>query len=306
MKHTHKKPWALSALILLCAVLATSCIPPYYMKMNPPADSDKPLPVPAGDNSCWLHTAANMLAGAGYGNGNTLQDRADDIWNDMDAHYRLANGDFDGGWIDSALQWWLGSANNVWPNNLYRVVTVYGNKIPKDPWANPNGAMDIGNHLRACNFVGVSISYPVAGPTVGAGGHAITAWGDSDNNHETLTSNPSGIRVADSDRDTGGDVQAYTYDAYNNPNPGGANEGNGWYFDYKANHYYIKHITTLTPAQVILDVNSVRATGSYQILQISERAAANLYYQASTDADRFTYSTTVDQPGVPTITEADP
>jgi hypothetical protein len=95
------------------------------MKMDPAPDSDKPLPVPAGDNSCWLHTAANMLAGAGYGTGTTVQARADDIWADMNSNYGTANG----GWIDTALQWWLQSANNAWTANPCTVVTVYGNKV---------------------------------------------------------------------------------------------------------------------------------------------------------------------------------
>jgi hypothetical protein len=34
---------------------ATPTMP--YMKMQPAPDSDKPLPVPSGDGSCWLHTA---------------------------------------------------------------------------------------------------------------------------------------------------------------------------------------------------------------------------------------------------------
>ncbi len=301
----------LAAFLVILAVGCTPTVAPAtpvnpYMKMDPPADSDKPLPVPAGDGSCWLHTAANMLAGAGYGTGTTLEDRVNDIWNDMDAHYQQPNGDFNGGWIDSALQWWLGSANNTWTNNPYTVVTVYGNKSPKNPWANANGAMDIGNELRACNFVGLSISWPVAGATVGNGGHAITAWGDTTFSSQTLTANPTGVRVTNSDTDTGGDVQAYTYDAYNNPNPGGANEGNGWYFNYGATHPYIKHIVTLSPTQGSSGPNAVRVIGSYQIQQTAKQPATDLHYRVGTDVDILSYRTWLDWPGTPSITEAQP
>jgi hypothetical protein len=67
-----------------------------YMKMDPPPDVDKAAHGHAGTNSCWLATAANMLAGAGYGVGVTVQQRADNIYNQLAAHYGVANG----GWAD--------------------------------------------------------------------------------------------------------------------------------------------------------------------------------------------------------------
>ena len=70
------------------------------MKMNPPPDADKA----AGggtNNSCWLATASNMLAGAGYGDGTTVQQRADDIYADMTGNYGIAPS----GWTDVALSW---------------------------------------------------------------------------------------------------------------------------------------------------------------------------------------------------------
>ncbi|MEN8226315.1 MAG: hypothetical protein ABFS05_13245, partial [Bacteroidota bacterium] len=223
-------------LLVSLMIMFTSC---KYMKMDPPPDVDK-----AGgggtDNSCWMATASNMLAGAGYGNGTTVQDRADDIYADMVANYGIANG----GWTDAALSWWLSSTNNIWTTNPYTVVTVYGHKT-RIPWANAGGAQFVGNELRRCQFTGLSISWPQTGSS-GYGGHAITAWGDNMGNG-TLTTNPVSVRVTDSDKDTGGDVQEYTYDDYTSPNPGGANNGNGWYFDYSTNHPFIKHIITLCP-----------------------------------------------------------
>ena len=284
------------ALPLILGLLSTSCT---YMKMNPPPDADKV--VLAGNNSCWLATASNMLAGAGYGSGATVQARADDIYADMTGNYGVANG----GWTDTAVSWWLGSSNNTWTTNSYTVVTVYGNKSPKYPWSNADGAEDIGNELRTCNLVGISISWPTDAvvngtPVIGSGGHAITGWGDSywlpwEDYSDPITANPSNVRVSDSDNDTGGNVQRYRYDGYNNPNPGGANEGNGWYFSYDPNHPYIKHIITLTPTQTAGGgAMTQRVLGSYKIHQDKATSATDLHYQVGTDAEILTYNTRVD------------
>lgn len=284
----------------LC-VFCTSCI---YMKMSPPPDVDKAFLT--GNNSCYLATASNMLAGAGYGSGNIVQDRADEIYGEMVARFGTDNG----GWTDAALDWWLfNSGENTWPNNPYTVVTVYGNKTPKYPWAEPNGARIIGSELRSCNFVGLSISWPTNAPgQIGERGHAITGWGDR-SGEATLTRNPSRVRVVDSDRDTGGDVQSYTYDAYTNPNPGGANEGNGWYFNYDTNHPYIKHIVTLSPTEYPSGAKMTqKVVGSYKVHQPKETKATDLHYEVGTDVDILSYKTTVDwlTKNLPSITESEP
>jgi hypothetical protein len=287
--------------VTFLVLLSSGCA---YMKMSPPPDADKTFT--AGNNSCYLATAANMLAGAGYGTGTTVQQRSDAIYGQLIAQFGTANG----GWTDTAISWWLGSANNTWPNNPYTVVTVLGNKSPKNPWADANGAQFIGNELRSCKMVGLSISWPVAGPTVGSGGHAITAWGDELGSQATsIASNPGTVRVTDSDSDAGGNVQAYTYDAYTNPNPAGANEGSGWYFDYDPNHPYIKHIITLasstTPAGATL---AQKVLGSYRIQQTREVPASDLHYTVRTDTNVLTYRTTIDRlrAGTPAIAELQP
>ncbi len=291
-------PWLA---LLLAALLTQGCI---YMKMDPPPDLDKgppPPPSPAVDNTCWMATAANMLAGAGYGNGATVQVRSEDVYGDMVANYGKANG----GWTDTALNWWLSSANNTWPANPYTVVTVYGNKFP-NPWANATGARFIGNELRRCQFVGCSISWPTGNG--GSGGHAITCWGDHSGKSQ-LTTNPTRLRVTDSDADTGGDVQSYRYDTYTNPNPAGSNEGNGWYFDYSNNHPFIKHIVTLCSTDNPGDQQlTQKVVGSYRIHQDSRTDATDLHYRVGTDVDILSYRTTVSwkADGPPAITESQP
>ncbi|MEE4120157.1 MAG: hypothetical protein V2I65_14170 [Paracoccaceae bacterium] len=303
-----KRAWRLSA----SAVALIACASCTYMKANPPADVDKDPAVAGIDNSCWMAAASNMLAGAGYGAGATLQERADDIYADMTAHWPVANS----GWIDTALQWWLSSANNTSTTNPYQVVTVYGNKNPKAPWADPDGAEFIGNELRACHFVGLSISSPTADPNIdGVGGHAFTAWGDNAwappaDYNDPLSDNPPNLRAADSDNDAGGDVQVYAYDDYTNPNPGGPNEGDGWYIDYYANHPFLKHITVLSPtvATTTGRENIVRVVGSYRLRQENETAATDLHYEVGTDATILSYLTRLDRDAddPPTITESAP
>lgn len=299
------------ALILTVSFLIASCS---YMKMDPPSDTDKAgvaNPPIVNDNSCWMATAANMLAGAGYGNGASLQARAVDIYNDLVAWQTIPTnptGIANGGWTDTAINWWIGSANNIWLTNTYTDVTVHGNKSPKIPWADANGAQFIGNELRSCQFLGLSISWPTFGASIGSGGHAITGWGDH-NGSGTLSVNPNRVRVSDSDTDAGGDVQSYSYDTYTNPNPSGPNEGNGWYFDYDANHPYIKHIITLCPTQTAAgQMTTQKVVGSYRIHQSNEIKAIDLHYDVSTDVNILSYKTDIDwtSDAQPSITESSP
>lgn len=272
--------------VLLLAILTGGCT---YMKMSPPPDSDKPLPVPIGDNSCWMHTASNMLAGAGYGTGTTVQARADAIFKQMNTNY----GTLHGGWPDAALQWWLGSANNTSNNNPYTLVSVLGNKV-KTPWQNANAPRDMGDSLRICDMLGMCIY----GATLH---HAITPWGDNGPNSSTpLTGNPGKVRVVDSDTDNGGDVQVYTYDPYTDPS-----RGNGWYFNYTTPHPFLENIVTLSRTRGS-GVNSVMVTGSYQIHQNLKVSATDLHYRVGTDVDILTYRTWLNWSGTPAITEAQP
>ncbi|MEN8251584.1 MAG: hypothetical protein ABFS32_21850, partial [Bacteroidota bacterium] len=92
--------------------------------------------------------------------------------------------------------------------------------------------------------------------------------------------------------------------------PGGANNGNGWYFDYSTNHPFIKHIITLCPTDDPSDeTQTQKVIGSYKIHQSVEDVAANdLHYRVWTDADILSYRTTIDWTDKvsPAITEASP
>ena len=292
-------------LLICCSsliFLAHKCPP--YQKMKPPPDVDKPVPIADNDNSCWMATAANMLAGAGYGNGATVQQRAADVFADMAAEFGIS----DRGWPDTALQWWLNSSNNTWPTNHYTLVTVLGTKSML-PWDDSNIPRTIGNELRKCQFVGLGFSWPTNAPgTVGYGGHATTAWGDNFG-ESNLTHNPKKIHMSDSDRDTEGDIQIYKYDSYNHPNPGGPNEGNGCYFNFGPNHPYIRCIFTLCPTQYTASSRySQKVVGSYKIHQNNRIDATNLHYRVGSDTKILNYLTTIDWTSdiSPAITESQP
>ncbi|WP_031433015.1 hypothetical protein [Methylomarinum vadi] len=96
IRNNKKRYWFPYGVLALIGFLTSSCT---YMKMNPPPDTDKAFL--AGNNTCYLATAANMLAGAGYGTGGTVQARADNIYANLTDHFGTANT----GWTDTALNY---------------------------------------------------------------------------------------------------------------------------------------------------------------------------------------------------------
>ena len=310
------------AVIIILAIFTVSTFADW--RRDPASDVDKEflsgneyliIGVPPNpDNSCWLASASNMLAGAGYGTGGNVQERAEDIYVDL-LRWQFSldplnvHGTADGGWIDTALTWWLGSANNTWPSNPYTIVNVYGNKV-KTPYTNPSLPRTIGNKLRDYELVGLSISKPrVTAGGSPSGGHAVTAWGDDETSF-ALRRNPDEVMIGDSDRDEGGDYQSYSYDDYTNPNPDGFNEGDGWYINFAANHWFIKHIATLSPADSPVDPSdgpTQLVMGSYKIKQDDLEYATDLHYTTWTDYNILSYRTEIDWPteNAPIITESD-
>lgn len=225
--------------LLVFLIATNSC---GYLKTNPPPDAERATG--SQDQTSWLAAAANLLADAGYGTGRTVQDRADKIYTDLVNHFSAEAT----GWTDAAIQWWLESELNLWPDNPYKLVRVYGNKRPIVPWDYPSGSSFIGEQLRQGNLVAASISWPASKEDVqGTGGHVLSCWGDDLKLKAPALRKPEHLRVTDSDRNLGGIIQTYRYDDYNNPNPNGYSLGPGWYISYDPNHPFIKNIVTLSP-----------------------------------------------------------
>ena len=75
-------------LILLSAIAGlclTTAVFGDWMKVADPPDVDKDEPGEFYD--CWLVTAANMLAAAGYGTKSTVQARAEEIFEQLQDKY---------------------------------------------------------------------------------------------------------------------------------------------------------------------------------------------------------------------------
>ncbi len=307
------KNLSFSTIVVCLAVFAISGISIQqacadWLKMNPPPDVDKAEHLHGNQPTCWQACAANLLAGAGYGDGNTVQERADDIYNEMVIHFGTANR----GWTDTAVNWWLQDANNTWKNtNPYTFVVIHGNqncKTIRYPWRNTNLPEFVANELRECSMVQLSIRQPTADANIGTGGHAVAAWGDGNDANE-LSGNPNKVKVSDSDYwDISTPVQAYNYDDYNNPNPGDCNEGVGWYINYSNKpHWYIDHVLTLSAT----DPNNPQpqtqtVVGSYKIHQDrNDVNATDLHSKIAGGKRILSYKVDIDWDanGPPTITE---
>jgi hypothetical protein len=309
-----KERFVLRALLLsVCAAVLVTVVYADWQKTNSPPDVDKAEHLHGAKPTCWIAAASNMLAGAGYGDGNNIQERADDIY------LELFNGLVDGNdedWADTALDAWLNSNYNTWSNNPYKVIDFQGHRDPRYPWANPDLPKLIGNELRKCNFVRISLRKPTCGASIGIGGHAITAWGDSGDSND-LTSNPDKVFVSDSDYWlTTENLQKYTYDDYNSPNPDAdkcdddnpPTEGSGWYinYNYNDNHRYIDNIITLSTADGN-DKQTQRVITSYKIHQGQAGNATDLHSKIAVGDDILSYSVSLDWDtnNVPDINESD-
>lgn len=271
--------------ISFICLLLTSVSLAKWLHTDPPPDVDKYAHGHNGTSTCWLATASNILAGAGYGTGTTVQARADSIYTQMVNHYGKG-----AGWTDAAVEWWLSSSNNIWKGtNEYTDVEVYGNKSgtcwlkdSKDGTivGSDSGAMFIGNRLRDSNLVGISITF------TGGGGHAITGWGD-DMDANTLVANPNDVIVTDSDYDLTGDTQQYTYKF----------TGGCWRFYKNQANNFIKHIIVLSPCNPT-SVPTKKVIHSFTAYNRNELGdpATGINYDITSDVNILCYNVDVNWP----------
>ncbi len=82
-----------TSILVLTLLFMVTCLPSPagadWLKLDLPPDADKEYG--SDDATCWLATAANMLAGAGYGYSSpdttSVQGRADYIYEQLKDHY---------------------------------------------------------------------------------------------------------------------------------------------------------------------------------------------------------------------------
>jgi len=280
-----------------------------YLKMNPPPDVDKVDHGHATKPTCWVAAGSNLLAGAGYGDGNNVQERADEIYNEICKNLCDCNKT---GWDDTAIQKWLQSGFNTQKNtNPYTLVRIYGNRTTHQryPYSRTDLPQLVGNHLRRCNFLSLSSSKVDCNDVnVGKDGHSTACWGDDGDDVNDINTNPDKVKISDSDYwNISPPVQTYTYDDYNNPNPDECNEGVGWYFNYNESddHRYIDGYVTLEP--------NTDAFPNPRVLTASARFnyngglpfALDLHYKIASNKRILSYRTSIDWDtnNAPTFTE---
>jgi hypothetical protein len=300
-----------------------------WQLQTPPADVDKQRIWDTSwdwdrtDHSCWMAVAANQLAAVGYGFGATLQDRADDIYRDMIVWQDVAaNGVFDGafkpdgrysgdgleasGWSTTAANWWLGSVHNVWKATQTHYTWGIGvDHGTTAPWNEPDVPEQIGNLLRAGVPVGLDIARidPDTPEGEGRAFHVVTAQGDS-GNASPLTSNPSHVKVTDSDEDTnpatgllwrypGDPIQDHAWFELNNPPF--TYEGPGWYFQRKNELVFVARIVPMFGTANVGNEGTAEVTvGSYQIRNLHPtNSADSLHYEVASTNKMLNWSTTL-------------
>ena len=252
---------------------------PHLERVREPnvADVDKDQPV-TDDLSCWVATAANMLALKGYGDGTGLQVRANGIYNTlMDDVY-----DDNGGFIYDGLV----EALDIYGTSSGDVVLMLGNRT-RIPYEKEGLDELIKETLNGTNAVGISISF-YTGSTI-YGGHAVTA-AEVDTENKTLWIADSDIDpLQDSTLDNGGFTdafdnrkRAYTYNI-GDVNIAGVDYTNVMTFTYKNQNAFIKHICLLTDQPVI---NKSITVGDLKGLDVNVAKQPEIIKATPTDRDK--------------------
>lgn len=172
----------------------------HWDKTEPMADQILSVwskPRQATDLSCWIASAANMLASAGLGGGNAQNIYWDMIYN-MTTSWHPGGWQY-GGWQHEAVNWYLSNRPH---EGIYSVAYygVYNKRDGTSAQAWPADPFDLAADLLASSQdVGIVIH--------GSGiYHAVTFQGYDDQGHITIT---------DSDRDAGmNDLNSYGFDKH--------------------------------------------------------------------------------------------
>ncbi|MCC6682168.1 MAG: PEP-CTERM sorting domain-containing protein [Phycisphaeraceae bacterium] len=175
------------ALIVVASICSSAWgqLPAQFVKMSqdgtPIPDVNKsPLPPLPGDSSCWLASASNILAAAGYGTGGPAQQRAQVIYSQLTAAYGIASG----GAPDQAISYWLAWYGKN-PNSLeYNPALNYTDVTAEYRTLTPADYAFLQNELFRCQYVGVQFDNPAHAVTFVGWDNTFnrSIWHDSDRN----------------------------------------------------------------------------------------------------------------------------
>ena len=178
---------AVAALFVLVPMAWGQQLPQQYVKLSqdgtPIPDVNKsPFPPSPTDGSCWLASAANLLAAAGYGaGGGVAQQRAQNIYNQLTAAY----GTLSGGAPDQAISYWLAWYGKNPASPDYNPALSYTDVSAEYRTLTQTDYSFLQAELYRCQYVGVQFDNPAHAVTLvgwdDALGHSI--WHDSDVNN---------------------------------------------------------------------------------------------------------------------------
>jgi hypothetical protein len=188
-----------SVLWLCVPILLLASTPSWADSINLPTfDANKLAPIPANDLSCWIASAANMLAADDWDNNNVS-----DLYTKLKSNAAFQNGTgWRGGFQDQALTYALSGANNfqflpgydateqidiynswrkAWPlaDSPRTIITKLLAESTADPADDPVGIAFHGNNIA----------------------HAVTAWG-----YKGDAAAPTQLGITDSDDGVNGVV----------------------------------------------------------------------------------------------------
>ena len=181
------------------------------------------------DNSCWIASAANMLASAGYFNGDAQAIYWDIVYNMTTPWHTTLFGWQDGGWQHEALSWYL---TYYWDPTLKSTISYYGVYYGRDgtnAQAWPTNAFDFAaDSLASDDEVGIVIhSFSIY--------HAITFQGYD---FDTMS-----MQITDSDQDASSNgLDTYNFNLTGTTGWYMTNYGSGIAIDYYAILHTVKKV----------------------------------------------------------------
>lgn len=171
------------SVVVVCPVAAQ---PVTFLSTDgtPIPDVNKANPADPNDGSCWLASAANILAAAGYGSGGAAQQRANSIYAQLTAAYGTAGG----GAPDQAISFWLAQYGKNPDSPEYQPANPYTDVTARYSALGASDYTFLQNELSRGQYVGVQFQNPAHAMTLVGWDTSQNAslWTDSDRGNGTI------------------------------------------------------------------------------------------------------------------------
>ncbi len=187
----------LCAVVLVCGLTGAASGAPVYLANVTPTSGWSDVYQGAGTNYCWLASASNMLAYAGWTGGASLT-AAGDIFSYSTGHWTNVNGN-----PYYAVEWWFDGTNSNqgqvgWPlvtgGGDFYTTTLFNSSLG---WAANDSGL---SHANVDSFLEFDVSnnrvFTMLLGDASGGIHWLTGWG-----YETNGTDITGVYVTDSFND---------------------------------------------------------------------------------------------------------